>query len=91
MNVVATADGNIVEIQGTGEERSFSRAELDRLIDLALGAVPLLAERQNQALAQILEEVAAAQKPRRSDRRTPAKDERNLWGKTARTARELHP
>jgi len=80
MNVVATADGKVVEIQGTGEERSFSRSELDRLIDLALGAVPQLAECQNQALVQILEEVAAA---RGSGGRGVAqpKDERDLWGK----------
>lgn len=80
MNVVATADGNVVEIQGTGEERSFSRAELDRLIDLALGAIPQLAEIQNQALSQILEEVEAA---RTQTGRGPAqaKDERDLWGK----------
>jgi len=80
MNVVATADGNVIEIQGTGEERSFSRQELDRLIDLALGAVPHLVERQNQALAQILEEVEAV---RSHGGRTaaPPKDERDLWGK----------
>ncbi len=80
MNVVATAAGEVVEIQGTGEERAFSRQELDRLIDLALGAVPSLADFQNQALSQILEEVAAAQK-RPSSGVTEAKDERDLWGK----------
>lgn len=80
MNVVATAGGNVVEIQGTGEERSFGRSELDRLIDLALGAVPLLAEFQNQALSAILEEVEAARG--RSGRvAAQPKDERDLWGK----------
>ncbi len=35
MNVVMTAGGGIVEVQGTAEREPFSRAELDRLIDLA--------------------------------------------------------
>ena len=80
MNVIATADGQIVEIQGTGEPRSFSRAELDRLIDLALGAIPNLAAHQTQAVARVLEEVEAASSG--SGRTTaPAKDERELWGR----------
>lgn len=80
MNVIATADGQVVEIQGTGEQRSFSRAELDRLIDLALGAIPDLAAHQTQAVTGILEEVEAARSG--SGRTTaPAKDERDLWGR----------
>jgi ribonuclease PH len=36
MNVVATADGRIVEVQGTAEEFPFSREQLDEMLDLAL-------------------------------------------------------
>lgn len=36
MNVVATADGRIVEIQGTAEEFPFTREQLDELLDLGL-------------------------------------------------------
>ena len=36
-NFVLTADGGIVEIQATGEKRGFSRAEFQRLFDLAEG------------------------------------------------------
>ncbi|CAN5754052.1 ribonuclease PH [soil metagenome] len=36
MNVVATADGRIVEVQGTAEGAPFSREQLDELLDLAL-------------------------------------------------------
>ncbi len=36
MNVVATADGGIVEVQGTAEGVPFSRGMLDELVDLAL-------------------------------------------------------
>lgn len=35
MNVVMTSDGEFVEIQGTGEDRAFSRAELNALLALA--------------------------------------------------------
>lgn len=34
MNIVMTEAGNIVEIQGTGEKHSFSREQLNRLLDL---------------------------------------------------------
>jgi len=43
MNVVATADGRLVEVQGTGEQRSFERAELERLLDLAQMGIAQLA------------------------------------------------
>jgi ribonuclease PH len=36
MNVVATADGRLVEVQGTAEGAPFDRASLDRMLDLAL-------------------------------------------------------
>jgi ribonuclease PH len=35
MNVVMTASGNFVEVQGTAEGAAFSRGELDSLLDLA--------------------------------------------------------
>ena len=81
MNVIATADGQVVEIQGTGEQRAFSRAELDRLVDLALGAIPELAAHQNRALAPYLDEVEAAKSGSGGRTTAPAKDERELWGK----------
>jgi ribonuclease PH len=78
MNVVATGGGEIIEVQGTAERRRFDRAELDRLLDLALGGIARLAELQREALAGLLDEVADRQRqPRRSP--APAKDERELW------------
>ena len=35
MNVVMTADGKLVEVQGTAEHGTFDRAQLDALLDLA--------------------------------------------------------
>jgi ribonuclease PH len=54
MNVVATGDGELIEVQGTAEGRPFSRAELDALLDLALGGIAELTAAQRTALAQPL-------------------------------------
>ncbi|HEX6256592.1 MAG TPA: ribonuclease PH [Euzebyales bacterium] len=51
MNVVATADGRIVEVQGTAEESPFSREQLDELLDLALAGCRQLTLAQAAALA----------------------------------------
>ncbi len=50
MNVVVTGDGRFVEVQGTAEGAPFDRAELDVLLDLALGGCTELARLQQQAL-----------------------------------------
>ncbi|RVU98205.1 ribonuclease PH [Coriobacteriales bacterium OH1046] len=47
MNLVAAPGGRIVEIQGTGERMSFSRAELDALLDMGEKAIEQLLELQN--------------------------------------------
>jgi ribonuclease PH len=79
-NVVGTPAGRIIELQGTGEKRSFDRRELDALVDLAFAGIAELGRRQQEVLAPILEEVQAVQ--RRGPRRpAPAKSERNLWGR----------
>lgn len=50
MNVVATASGRLVEVQGTAEGSPFSRSELDDLVDLALAGIQRLIAAQRQAL-----------------------------------------
>ena len=46
-NFVLTAAGEIVEIQATGEKRGFTRAEFDRLFDLAhTGCTELFAQQR---------------------------------------------
>ena len=54
MNVVATGDGQLIEVQGTAEGEPFSRAELDALLDLALAGCASLAALQASALAEPL-------------------------------------
>ena len=50
MNVVATGAGRFVEVQGTGEDGTFNRDELDQLLDLALGGIQAIAQRQRDAV-----------------------------------------
>jgi ribonuclease PH len=54
MNVVATASGRIAEVQGTGESATFSRSELDGLVDLALRGIAEVSRLQAEALARAL-------------------------------------
>ena len=50
MNLVALEDGGLVEVQGTAERNPFTRAEMDRLIDLGLAGIDRLFEHQRTAL-----------------------------------------
>ncbi|MEW6486619.1 MAG: ribonuclease PH [Thermodesulfobacteriota bacterium] len=50
MNVVMTGAGELVEIQATGEERPFSRAQFGELLDLAWSGVGRLLALQREAL-----------------------------------------
>jgi len=50
MNVVMTGAGQYVEIQGTGEESTFSGAELQQLLDLAAAGIRQLTLEQKRAL-----------------------------------------
>jgi ribonuclease PH len=51
MNIVCTGLGDFVEVQGTGEQAVFKRAELDTLVDLGAAGCATLTELQRAALA----------------------------------------
>jgi ribonuclease PH len=53
LNVVGTPRGGVVEVQGTAEGAPILRAKLDQMIDLALGALPALAQEQRRTLAEL--------------------------------------
>ena len=78
MNVVATASGQLVEVQGTGERRGFARKELDALIDLALAGIGQMIAAQHAALAPLLAQVAEVESKPRA--RKEPKREKDLWG-----------
>jgi ribonuclease PH len=52
LNVVATASGKIVEVQGTAEGAPVERSEMDAMVDLALAGIRKLAAEQRAALAR---------------------------------------
>ncbi|HMJ88263.1 MAG TPA: ribonuclease PH [Candidatus Acidoferrum sp.] len=51
MNLVMTAAGEYIEVQGTGEESTYSRDQLNALLDIGAGGIRELLEAQNRALA----------------------------------------
>ncbi|MDD4236942.1 MAG: ribonuclease PH [Desulfotomaculaceae bacterium] len=50
MNIVMTGAGRFVEVQGTGEEASFSRQEINEMIDLAQQGIEWLINYQKEVL-----------------------------------------
>ncbi len=51
-NVVMTEEGELVEVQGTGESHPFTRQTMDELLSLAEGGIRSLFEVQKAALAE---------------------------------------
>jgi ribonuclease PH len=52
MNVVMTGSGRFVEVQGTGEEATFSESDLSAMLALARGGLAQIRELQKQALGE---------------------------------------
>lgn len=50
LNLVMDAEGGIIEVQGTAEGQTFSRAELDRMLDVGRKGIEAIVEKQNEAL-----------------------------------------
>ena len=50
MNIVCTGTGDFVEVQGTGEDGVFSRAQFNELLDLGVAGCTDLAAAQREAL-----------------------------------------
>ncbi len=53
LTVVATADGELIEVQGAAEAAPFRRETLNELVDVALEGIATLTARQRAALAGI--------------------------------------
>lgn len=54
MNLIMTESGRMVEVQGTGEESTFSREELNTLLDLGEEAIKTLIVQQKESLERAL-------------------------------------
>ena len=53
MNVVMSSEGRFVEVQGTGEHGTFTRGELDRLLDIATAGLREIDAAQRRALESV--------------------------------------
>ncbi len=53
VNVVATSEGELVEVQGTAEARPFTRADFDQILELSMTGIGQLFEKQRQALSRV--------------------------------------
>ncbi len=51
LNLVMTGSGKLIEVQGAGEEATFTRAQLDALIDLGEAGIRAITAAQKAALA----------------------------------------
>lgn len=57
MNIIMTDTGEFVEIQGTGEERPFSRKDLNALLELGEKGNKELIKKQREVLGEIADEI----------------------------------
>ena len=60
MNIVMTGTGKFIEIQGTAEEKPFSREDSDRLLELAVGGIQQLVRLQNRMMLENLDEACTS-------------------------------
>lgn len=59
MNIIMTEDGQLVEIQGTGEESPFTKAQLNEMLELGEGGIQELIKVQKEALGDLSGKVGA--------------------------------
>ena len=59
MNIVMTGKGRFVEVQGTGEEATFSREELNELLALGEAGIQGLVAEQKKALGEVAQLIQA--------------------------------
>ena len=50
MNVVATGDGALIEVQGTAEGKPFTQKELEAMVSLGLEGIATLVGKQREIL-----------------------------------------
>ena len=55
--MVRTGTGNLIEVQGTGEHGTFSRDELNQLLDLAESATDELMAVQSNVLGSVADKI----------------------------------
>lgn len=64
MNIVMTGSGEFVEIQGTGEEATFSSNQLQTMLDLAKEGLNVITEKQRDALGDLADRIGETVLPK---------------------------
>lgn len=57
MNIIMTEDGQLVEIQGTGEESPFTKAQLAEMLQAGEAGINELVKHQKEALGEVANKV----------------------------------
>ncbi len=52
MNLVMTGSGKFIEVQGTGEEATYTRVQLDAMLELGVAGIAKISELQKAALGK---------------------------------------
>ncbi|KPU45948.1 ribonuclease PH [Oxobacter pfennigii] len=60
MNIIMTQSGQLVEVQGTGEQRPFTREEMDELINLGQKGIMELIELQKEVLGESASKIGSS-------------------------------
>jgi ribonuclease PH len=60
MNLVMTAAGEFIEVQGTGEEAAFSKAELEEMLTMGEKGISQLIAIQKEALGPLADKIGVA-------------------------------
>jgi ribonuclease PH len=68
MNMVMTDRGELIEIQGTGEESPFNKVQLQEMMELAEKGIQELIEIQKQSLGEIADKVGTYDENDSSDK-----------------------
>ena len=68
MNIVMTGEGEFVEVQGTGEEATFSRNQLNEMLELAEKGIKELFTMQQEALGPVGEYLTLVKQESETDK-----------------------
>ncbi|TLS39203.1 ribonuclease PH [Pseudalkalibacillus caeni] len=72
MNVIMTGNGEFVELQGTGEEATFSVTQLNKLLELADKGIRELIDLQKEVLGEVADLVGNVEVSSKSDNNSGA-------------------
>lgn len=67
MNIIMSGSGEFIEIQGTGEKSTFSRQQVNQMMEIAEKGIYQLIELQKQALGELVKEIGRVTKDEKTN------------------------